>query len=266
VPEGHTIHRYARLHREALAGRQVRASSPQGRFAEGAARLDGATLVDVQAHGKHLFYRFEPTGTLHVHLGLFGRFRQFGDTDAPPPTDGTRLALRDGRTTLYLAGAVAVELIDADEERRLRSRLGPDPLDPAADPARFHAALSRRTAGVGQALLDQKAIAGIGNVFRAEVLFLAGLHPDLPAKEVPPAKADEIWQRLVALLTAGERSGRIVTVTAADRDRPPSRLTRDQRVYVYKRAGRPCHRCRDAVASWELGGRTIFACPTDQPR
>ena len=266
MPEGHTIHRYARLHRDAFAGRQVRASSPQGRFTEGAARLDGATLRGVEAHGKHLFYRFEPTGTLHVHLGLFGRFRQFPEDDAPPPTDGTRLALTDGRTTLYLAGAVAVELIDDAVEQGIRDRLGPDPLDPDADPGRFATALSRRTAAIGQALLDQKAIAGIGNVFRAEVLFLAGLHPDVPAKQVPRATVDELWERFVSLLTLGERTGRIVTVADADRTRPPSKLRRDERVYVYRRAGQACRRCGDTIVSWELGGRSIFACPTDQPR
>lgn len=265
MPEGHTIHRYARLHRKALGGARVGASSPQGRFTEGAARLDGATLADVDAYGKHLFYRFEPVGTLHVHLGLFGRFRLFR-SDPPPPTPGTRLALTaaDG-TTLYLAGATAVELIDSAHERRLRDRLGPDPLQPDADGAVFAAALRRRSVGIGQALLDQKAIAGVGNVYRAEALFLEAVHPDTPARALPDDRVHLLWQRIRDLLRQGERAGRIVTIEPADRDTPPSRLRRSEALYVYKRDGLPCRRCGTIIRSWELGGRTIFACPQDQP-
>lgn len=265
MPEGHTIHRYARLHRAALGGQTVRASSPQGRFVEGADRLDGAMLDGVDAYGKHLFYRFAPTGTLHVHLGLFGRFRQFSD-DPPPPTAGTRLALTgaDG-TTLYLAGATAVELITDEQEARVLARLGPDPLRPDADATAFAAALGRRTVGIGQALLDQKAIAGVGNVYRSEVLFCESVHPDTPARALADTQVEKLWDRIRALLRQGERAGRIVTVEAADRDRPPSRLRRSEAVYVYKRDGLPCRRCGTRIASWELGGRTVFACPRDQP-
>lgn len=266
MPEGHTIHRYARLHRTAFAGQSVRAWSPQGRFVEGAARLDGSTLVDVEAYGKHLWYRFEPAGLLHVHLGLFGRFRSF-DGDAPEPTAGTRLALvaQDG-TTLHLAGAVAVELVDDDARAAVVERLGPDPLSPDADPERFTAALARRRVGIGHALLDQTVLAGIGNVYRSELLFLHGIHPDVPAREVPDDAVTALWEEAVRQLRAGERTGRIVTVRPQDRSRPPSRLRADERVYVYRRAGEPCHRCGSAVVAWQLAGRRVFACLTDQPR
>ena len=266
MPEGHTIHRYARLHTARLGGRQIRAWSPQGRFDEGARRLDGTTLLRADAYGKHLFYRFEPAGTLHVHLGLFGHFRLFED-EPPPPTDGTRLALHtsDG-ATVYLAGATAVELIDDAHEAAIRSRLGPDPLEPGADISPFARALARRSVGVGQALLDQRAIAGVGNVFRSEVLFLTGIHPDTPARSLTPDQVDQVWALLRRLLREGERTGRIVTVSADDRSRPPSRLRRDERVYVYRRAGLPCRRCGDTVVSWLLGGRLVFACATDQVR
>lgn len=266
MPEGHTIHRAARLHRDAFGGRSVRASSPQGRFNEGAARLDGATLTTVDAYGKHLFYRFSPTGTLHIHLGLFGRFRLFRN-DPPAPTPGTRLTLAaDGGPTLYLAGATAVEIIDDEEEQRLRARLGPDPLHDHSDGKDFAAALGRRSVGIGQALLDQGAIAGVGNVYRSEVLFLEGIHPDRPARTLPPPAVAQLWDRIRALLRRGERSGRIVTVEPGDRDRPPSRLRRDEALYVYKRAGLACRRCGATITSWELGGRTVFACPEHQRR
>jgi len=165
VPEGHTIHRLARLHRRALRGRTVAVTSPQDRFAAGAALLDGLTSTGVDAYGKHLFYRWSDGPTLHVHLGLYGKFRGYGEA-APLPTAGTRLTMATGDVTLHLAGPTACELLDPGEERRLRERLGPDPLGLRPDPAAFRANLSRRTLPIGAALLDRRVAAGIGNVYR----------------------------------------------------------------------------------------------------
>ncbi len=272
MPEGHTIHRYARLHRELFAGERVAAWSPQGRFAAGAAMLDGTTLHGVDAHGKHLFYRFGANGrpegeagalALHVHLGLFGKFRQYG-ADPRSPTAGTRLVLSTEDAEIQLAGPTACELIDPGTEAELRGRLGPDPLR-GDDPAPAFAALRRRRAAIGQALLDQRVIAGVGNVYRAELLFLLGVHPDRPACEIDRAAFDDLWHLLRRLLAAGERRGRIITIIPQDRSRPPSRLRSDERLYVYRRTGQPCRRCGTPIRSWELGGRPVFACPRCQP-
>jgi endonuclease-8 len=289
MPEGHTIHRYARQQRDMLGGRTVSAWSPQGRFDAGAAAIDGATLVDVEAQGKHLFYRFGLPGPLrtelsscgaavgtrsrvdhgasdvsmHVHLGLFGHFRHF-HRDPAPPTAGTRLVLACGETQVHLAGATTCELIDPATEAALRARLGPDPLHDE-DPSQAFAALRRRTVGIGQALLDQRVIAGIGNVYRAEVLFLAHIHPDRPACDIDRGQFDDLWKTLRSLMTAGERTGRIITIAPADRDRPPSRLRDDERLYVYKRTGQPCRRCGTPIRSWDLAARTVYACPRCQP-
>ncbi|HVL99615.1 MAG TPA: DNA-formamidopyrimidine glycosylase family protein [Egibacteraceae bacterium] len=139
MPEGHTTHRLAREHRRELAGRTVAVASPQGRFAAGAARLDGRILCDVEAHGKHLFYRWDGGGdTLHVHLGLVGTFRTFRG-DVRPPGAATRLALRTDEVAVYLAGPMACELLDAGEEQAVRARLGPDPLRRDADPGAAYA-------------------------------------------------------------------------------------------------------------------------------
>lgn len=118
---------------------------------------------------------------LHVHLG-FGRFRIF-TTDPPPPTGGTRLALQvtgcrnRSAATLYLAGATIVRLVTPAEAEQVITRLGPDSLHPQADPDRFVCSLARRSITIGGALLDQKGIAGIGNVYRAELLFRAASIP-----------------------------------------------------------------------------------------
>ena len=279
MPEGHTIHRHARLQRKIIKGERVHAWSPQGRFDDGAARIDGQTCVDIEAHGKHLLYHWGQTNAdgkptpsgdiLHVHLGLFGKFRTFHD-DPPKPTDGTRLALRvdqgDGNgSTIYLAGATIVDLVTPDEVPDIVDRLGPDPLRRGADPTRFHDALSRRSIPICEALLDQKVIAGIGNVYRAEMLFRAGIDPNTPAKDITVGQADALWTDAVELLRVGEKSGRIVTVEPAHVGKKRrADLRRGERLYAYKRHDRPCHLCGTPIIKWEPRSRTIWACPSCQ--
>ncbi len=265
MPEGHTIHRAARLHRQRFGGQRIKAWSPQGRFVDGAARIDGATLSDVRAVGKHLFYEFEPLEILHIHLGLFGTFRGFRG-EGPPPTEGTRLAWTDGESTLYLAGATIVELIDRDDETRIRGRLGPDPLARRpGDLERLVASLSRRSIPIGAALLDQKVIAGIGNVYRAELLFMAGIDPTRPANEISPDEVRDLWDRTVNELRRGEKAGRIVTVEPSDVGAKSRKsLAHDERLYAYKRDGEACRRCGSRILSTEMGSRSIWWCPSCQ--
>lgn len=265
MPEGHIIHRLARRQGDLLAGEHIAVTSPQGRFAVGAATLDGRRLEAIEALGKHLFYRWSGDESMHVHLGLFGRFRTHR-SDPPPPTDGTRLAMHSDDAVVYLSGPTICELIDPDAEEQLRARIGPDPLVPGTDPAPFYESLGRRRIPVGAALLDQKVIAGIGNVYRAEILFLAGIDPRTPSHEVDADGAEALWQLAVSELRAGERAGRIITVRPEDVGaRRRSDLPRRQRLYVYKRAGEPCRRCQTPIVMGELGGRSIWHCPTCQP-
>ncbi len=275
MPEGHTIHRAARLHRRALRGRPVRADSPQGRFAAGAAALDGCTLLDVEAHGKHLFYRWSSGDTLHVHLGLFGKFRTFAreapDQPLPPTTPGTRLRLVADDVVLHLAGPTDCSLMDPVTEERVKARLGPDPLRGDADPEALWAALRRRTVPIGAALLDQRVVSGIGNVYRCELLYIAGAWPQRPARELDREEFDELWRSMVRLLRAGERSGEIVTVGGGRVGddlgaRSGRRVPAGQRHYVYRRTALPCRRCTTPIERWELAARWMYACPVCQPR
>lgn len=266
MPEGHTIHRAARRQRERLVGPEVTAWSPQGRFSDGAAALSGHALTDIEAVGKHLFYLWEHGPILHVHLGLFGRFR-LHRTDPPEPTDGTRLALAADGVTCYLSGPNTCELIDATRKREIVDQLGPDPLRDGADAAdEIAAALPRRRIPIGQALLDQGVIAGIGNVYRAELCFRAGIHPFRPAREVSAAEVAALWKDARSQLRAGERSGRLITVDPDDvgADRR-SRIPRGEGRYVYQRAGEPCRRCGTAITESELAGRRVWWCPSCQP-
>ncbi|NMO23720.1 DNA-formamidopyrimidine glycosylase family protein, partial [Pyxidicoccus fallax] len=154
MPEGHSIHRVARVHRRWLVGRRFTADSPQGRFADGARVLSGRTLVDVEAHGKHLFHTFEGGVRLHIHLGLFGLIRHFRG-GAPRPSEACRLRLASPHATLHLAGPFACELLKPDEEAALRARLGEDPLREDAVPERALALLRKGRCPLAHALLDQ---------------------------------------------------------------------------------------------------------------
>jgi endonuclease-8 len=257
MPEGHTIHRRARDHTRWLEGGPLAVSSPQGRFAEGAAHLDGATLVRAHALGKHLLYQFD-CGWVHVHLGLFGRFRRY-KPPAPEPRGAIRLRLAGARKVVDLIGPTDCSLWGSAEVQALRDRLGPDPLDPDADPERMWTRIGRSRRTIGGLLMDQAVVAGIGNVYRAELLFRAGLSPFTPGKEVPRETLEQLWHDAVTLLTLGARYDRIITKAPEDVDKPLYRLNRGERVYVYKR--KHCPRCEGHVASKTLESRTVYWCP-----
>lgn len=260
MPEGHTIHRIARRQRRDLVGRAVASSSPQGRFDAGAGVVDGSACTGVDALGKHLFVRFGPR-TVHVHLGLFGRFRRIPAQDASPPSGNTRWLVATEAVEWRLSGPTACEVMDPGSEEELRARLGPDPL--AGDgPDAFVDRLDRTRRPIGHVLLDQAVIAGLGNVYRAETLFVAGIDPRRPSADLSDGERRRIWDVAAGQLAAGERAGRIVTVEPADVgvDRR-SDVPRSERLYVYRRDGRPCRRCGSAIASAEAGGRTIWWCP-----
>jgi endonuclease VIII len=267
VPEGHTIHRLAREHARALRGGPVRASSPQGRFAEGAALLDGQVLRRAEAHGKHLFHRYRGV-VLHVHLGLYGGF-EAGPQPAPPPRGQVRLRLENAQWWTDLRGPNACAVLTPAQVRLLRSRLGADPLRRDADPDRAWARISRSSAPVGVLLMDQAVLAGVGNVYRAEILFRHGVHPHRPGRALGGEIWQLLWPDLVTLMRAGLRRGRIDTVrpehTPAAMRRPPRQDRHGGEVYVYRRAGMPCLVCGTPVRTGVLAGRNVFWCPTCQP-
>lgn len=252
MPEGHTIHRLAQRHGAWFAGQRVAVSSPQGRF-EGAAQVDGHVFSDASAWGKHLFHHYD-AGVVHVHLGLFGKFFTH-EGEPPEPRATCRMRVSTPDRTVDLVGAITCELVAPGEVDDVTAGLGPDPLHDDADPEQAWAALQRRRVGIGRALLDQAVLAGIGNVYRAEVLFTHGLHPAVPANEVTHATWLSMWEQLRTWLRQGVRSGRIVT-TDADEE--------DQSHHVYKQE--TCRRCGTTIRRWDLAGRWAYACESCQPR
>lgn len=267
MPEGHTIHRLARDYAAAFAGRPARVTSPQGKFSDAAALLDGAELTGTEAHGKHLFLAFRDSDWVHIHLGLFGKVA-FGPAPAPPPTDTVRLRLLNDTAYVDLRGPTACALITPDEKRAVHDRLGPDPLRDDADPAAAWARISRSRSTIAALLMDQKVIAGVGNVYRAEVLFRHGIDPYRAGRDLTPAEWGALWTDLVALMREGVRHNRIDTVrpehTPEAMGRPPRVDDHGGEVYVYRRANLPCHLCGGEIRTAELAARNLFWCPTCQ--
>lgn len=262
MPEGHILHRIAREHRDRFVGPAVAVTSPQGRFTE-AARLDGRPLRTVEAYGKHLFYEFDGRRYVHVHLGLFGRMVS-ARQPALPPRPTTRMRLQVADWYADLVGPTRCQLLDGDQRSQLLSRLGPDPLRRLADPERAWSRIARSGQPIGALLADQSVVAGIGNVFRAELLFRAGIAPHRPGRSVGHDEWLALWADTRALMRAGVKRGRIVTTDPGDRSRRHGSVQPEDQYYVYRRAGLPCRRCSSPVRAEEVGGRRLYWCPACQ--
>jgi endonuclease-8 len=250
VPEGDTLHRAARR-LQPLVGQRIEAESPHRRAqAEGIAqRLDGRTLESVEAIGKNLLLRFEGGVVLRSHLRTSGRWtlRARGEDRTGTPW----LVLRGTSVEGVLWNGPVLEL-----HARAIARLGPDILE---RPPRIDAMLARmrrteRTRWFGETLLDQSIVAGIGNMWLAEALWVAALSP---------------WRRLGDV---PEPDRRLALETAAQLMRASVDTGRSGAKQVYRRVGRPCPRCRTRVRSWGQGddNRVAYWCPTcqrgDDPR
>ncbi len=266
MPEGHTLHRLATLHRRRYVGRPVSVSSPQGRFTTDAELIDGRVLEAAEAYGKHLFHHYGPDLVVHVHLGLYGRF-----SDERLPTEEPRgqVRMRMIGETHYadLRGPTACALLTDPEAEAIRARLGADPLRDVADPDRAWTRISRSAAPLATLLMDQSVIAGVGNVYRAEVLFRLGLDPQLPGRALRREQWDAIWADLVELLRAGYAVGKIETLRP---EHDPSLYPMDnvvpcaRAVYAYRRTGEPCLVCGTPIAHARHLARNLFWCPVCQ--
>ena len=266
VPEGHTIHRLAADLRKDFVGAPVSTDSPQGRFSEGAAIVDGEKMLKSEAWGKHLFCHWESGNILHVHLGLIGKFRPV-DPSLPPP-DTIRLRLSNGSESWHLTGPQTCAMILADDLKQVVAKLGPDPLRLGVRGiGRFLQGLSSSNKPIGAALLDQSLLAGIGNVYRSEILFLCGIHPETPCNAITDHDGEKLWNLTVDLLRKGRKLNRIVTVQKEDSGNVPlSGNEREDSVYAYKREGLDCKRCPNQIQISSLAGRSMWHCPSCQEK
>ena len=260
MPEGHTLHKAVRKQSPLLVGERIRATSPQKRLRR-IRELDGAKITGIEAFGKHLFYRFAKRGRtrwLHVHLGLAGRF-DFSKKQPPPaPRASVRVRMAGPVHTVDLRGPLICEVVDAAARETYIDRLGPDPIRPRSQVARFAARLARTRVPIGAMLLDQTAIAGVGNVYRAELLFLAGIDPRTRSNQLARDQVVAIWRLARTLMRAGVVDGRIVTTRYGG----IAPLHPRQRTYVYKQ--HRCARCSARIDHAVLAGRPCYFCPTCQ--
>lgn len=191
----------------------------------------------------------------------------------PRPT--TRLRIQGPRGLADLTGPTACELLDGAGRQAIIDRLGPDPLREDADPERFVRRVLASRTPIATLLMNQQVVAGIGNIYRAELLFRARLDPFVPGTELGRGLVEGIWDDLVALMRYGARTGRIVTTqpehrlldprimerTRQNGDDDPTVVPREQSFYVYHRHTLPCRLCGTDVRSQELAGRTVYWCP-----
>lgn len=322
MPEGHSVHRIARQFAANFAGSPVAVSSPQGRFAAGAAQLDGHEIVQAKAVGKQMFLEFDHGLWLRVHLGMYGAWDFAGDitvddtlasaggragqtnqrgtvvgahedspwsigaprrtrlrmaeseklepeleTWPPDPVGAVRVRLLTETACADLRGPTACEVQTIEEVDRTIAKLGPDPLvdDVAEGEERFTAVVRRKPTPVALLLMDQSVVSGIGNVYRAELLFRARLDPFRPGREVPEEVVRGLWRDWVHLLGIGVETGQMLTMDDLDPEAYARALaSRDDRHWVYHRTGEPCRVCGTPIAMTELGGRKLYWCPTDQ--
>lgn len=326
MPEGHSVHRIARQFDRNFVGHRVHVSSPQGRFADGAATIDGATVTEVWAVGKQMFMAFDQGSWLRVHLGMYGawdfagaiqmdptiasangrmgqtnqrgtvfddagensmssigaprktRVRMaeaekesaldaVGSTFPPEPIGQVRVRLLTDSVCADLRGPTVCEVLTREDVDQVLDRLGPDPQRDASDEAgqNFVSAIRKKNTPIGQLLMDQAVVAGIGNVYRAEMLFRAGIDPYRPGKAITEDEAWALWRDWIHLLAIGVETGQMMTIDGLEGDSWRKAMAhRDDRHWVYKREGLPCRTCGTNIALDMMATRKLYWCPTCQ--
>lgn len=258
MPEGHTIHRAARDLKRALSEQVLTVTSPQGRFAGGASILDGRTCQSVEAYGKHLIIGFEDEVWLHIHLGLFGRIRR-RKLPIVEPQGAVRVRLVSGTHVVDINGPTICTNLDQAERELLINRIGPDVLRDDAIPALALDRIGRSRAPIGRLLMDQSVISGIGNIYRTELLWRAGIHPDTPGKAINQAALEALWTDAKQLLALGVKRNAIITADHAMR----SRTRYGERTNIFGK--QQCPACEQRVRRIEIAGRRAFLCDVCQP-
>jgi endonuclease-8 len=267
MPEGDTIHSAARRISAALVGRRITSiETPHPRFAldRWPDRLDGQSVRAVDAHGKHLFIRFEHGMTLHSHLRMTGKWGVYrrGERWRRSPRRAWLVMRTDEHEVVQFDGPVLELMTDSRTrfDRRIAA-LGPDVLADRLDEAGFLRRLrdDDQSRGIGDAVLDQRNLAGIGNVWKSEGCFLAGVDPWRALHEVSDEEALGIVRQVRPLMqVSAERGGRIVSYRP---ERPNKRG--DTRTWVFERTGLPCRRCGTVIRARGQGddNRTTYWCP-----
>jgi len=201
---------------------------------------------------------------VQIHFGMAGNASTH-TLPGPEPKSTTRLRLENEESEVcMLLSAMTVKIHGADEYDAISGKIGADPLRSDAEKTKFVERMRRSKKSIGMLLMDQSVIAGIGNIYRAEILFKAGVHPEEPASSLPEKLLDSVWFHSVDLLQRGFASGSIMTV-----DKNHNMPAPWNRRYIYNHE--KCGVCAvkrgvdQAVQSWDINNRTVYACPNCQP-
>ncbi len=260
MPEGDTVWNTARVLERALVGDVLTGSEfrvPQ----LAATDLTGWTVTSSGSRGKHLLLRLTREGealTVHSHLRMDGSWRAYrpGERWSGRPAHLIRVVLRTRRSVAVGFHLHEVALIRTAEEAAYLSHLGPDLLGADWDPDEAARRIRERSdVTIAEALLDQRNLAGVGNLYKAETLFLSGLWPWTPVRDVPDVgRTVRLAQRLLA-----SNKGRWTQTTTGS-------LRRGETSYVYGRKAQPCRRCGTAIQKADLEERVTYWCPYCQPK
>lgn len=259
MPEGHSVQRTANDFNKKFKGKVVHVDSPQGRFSSEAKLIDGQTLVSAKAIGKQLFLKFDNGLTCRVHLGIYGKWRFIEGIDKVMYGQ-VRARFFNEEFLADLRGPTICEVIDRKAVKDIEKRLGPDPTNSdrrGLQKQRFIDRVSASSSPIGILLMNQEVISGIGNVYRAEILFRAQISPHTPGKSLSVDQIADIWTDSVKLMKVGVSTGFMTT----REDRLKKRTKKADRNYVYKREGQKCLRCEGLVQIELMATRKLYWCP-----
>jgi endonuclease-8 len=253
MPEGHTIHRAAQDQRPMMVGKRVAATSPQGRFADGARIIDGQMCTGIEALGKHLLYHFESGDPLHIHLGLAGRIYRTPQP-ADPPRDVVRIRKESVSHVIDITGPAICEILSTAGLAAFRVKYGPDLLADPDEPDRAIARIRKSRAPIATLLMNQQVISGIGNIYRSEILWLMGLNPFTRGCDVPEDTLHKLWTEMRALMQIGVKYNSIIT----NGELPAAGQDIQERVNIY--AEEACPTCGSAIDVTKISARTLYYC------
>ncbi|MEO1614330.1 MAG: DNA-formamidopyrimidine glycosylase family protein [Planctomycetota bacterium] len=260
MPEGHKTHALAREHSARFAEQILKVTSPQGRFRGDARKVSGKVFERCEAVGKHLFYHFEGNRIIHVHLGRYGKFREHA-TPPPAPVGQVRMRIVGDTQAIDLNGPTTCRVIDDATRSEVVSKLGPDPLAGGKKRDVFEN-IRKSAKPIGALILDQAVVAGVGNIFRAELFFEIALDPNRPGNEITSQEFDALWKSLTKMMRTGLKYGKIITVTAKEAGKPLASLEGSKRFRIY--GNESCPTCDTAIEALNLASRKLYWCPSCQ--
>lgn len=259
MPEGHSVQRTANDFNKKFKGKVLHVDSPQGRFTSEANLINGHVFLGAKAIGKQLFLKFDNGLTCRVHLGIYGKWR-FVEGLEKQLYGQVRARFYNDEFLADLRGPTICEVIDKKAVKVIENRLGPDPTN--TDPRgiqrqRFIERVQASASPIGILLMNQEVISGIGNVYRAEILFRAQISPHVSGKSLTLNQIEELWSDSVKLMKVGVATGFMTT----REERLKKRTKKADRNYVYKREGQICLRCGGLVAIELMATRKLYWCP-----